>query len=132
MTQQQRGVAYPFYREVEARRIQMGIGKRELAARTGVARTTIAKLGSGSRPPTARTVHALAEAVDIEHAEAEMLAGLTPGGGIIRTASQHQSVANLRDAITYCSALSTEQRDMLSLIVQTTLTANAATTSLAA
>lgn len=73
-----RGVAYDFWMRVRTEQGARGWTDDELHRRTGIARTTIDRLRSGKRPPTARVVNALADALDINLADAHRLAGRTP------------------------------------------------------
>jgi len=70
------GVAYPFAVQLERRRILAGLSKTDLAARGGIARTTLDRLGYTTEPPHERTILALADAVGMDREEAAQLAGL--------------------------------------------------------
>lgn len=77
MTSPQRpGVALRFWERVEKERVARGWSKARLAEEAGLHRPTIDNLKSGVRAPYPRTVHPLADALDIDRREAEELAGL--------------------------------------------------------
>lgn len=73
-----RGVAYDFWLRVRAEQASRGWTDEELQAQSGIPRGTVARLASGKRRPMARTVNALAQALDIDHTEAHELAGRLP------------------------------------------------------
>lgn len=74
-----RGVAYEFWRRVEAERADRGWTKSELADRTGIPISTLNRLRDSTRAPYARTVNTLADTLGIKRDEAARLAGIVPG-----------------------------------------------------
>ena len=78
MSQQPRGVAYPFWERVSRERAALGWSWSELHRTTGVARSTISKWKIQPRPPQPATVVAVADALAIPVAEALTLAGVVP------------------------------------------------------
>ncbi len=99
----ERGVAYDFWWRVRTELDARGWTEDELRSRTGVARTTVDRLQVGKRPPTARVVNALAEALEIDLTEAHRLAGRTPAppspGGENQSPQLSAREAILRDRI---------------------------------
>jgi transcriptional regulator with XRE-family HTH domain len=117
-----RGVAYGFWASIENRRRELGLSLTELHKRSGVARSTIDKLRSGTKPPTLRVIHALADVVQLEHREAERLAGIEP----ITLEGSADSSSDVRAAILASSSYTRDQKDMLLSMVETIERANAA------
>lgn len=75
----ERGVGYAFWRRVKAEQAARGWTDAELSDRAGgLAWSTIDRLKKGKRPPLARVVNALADALEIDRAEAYRLAGRPP------------------------------------------------------
>lgn len=72
-------VAYDFWLRIERERVSRQWTKERLSKASGVSRPTINNLARTGRPPLARVVHALADALEIDRSEAEVLAGLLPG-----------------------------------------------------
>ena len=52
--------------QVSARRRELGLSQRDLAARTGTTQSAIARLESGQRPPRIDTLLRIASALDAE------------------------------------------------------------------
>lgn len=75
------GVAFPLWRRLEDERVGRNISKVELAALTGLPRSTYNDLQKTSRPKP-HVVHLYADALGVPREEAERLAGLRslPGG----------------------------------------------------
>jgi transcriptional regulator with XRE-family HTH domain len=116
------GVAYPFWRRIEDKRLERGWTKTELADRSGLPRSTYNDLQNTSRAPLPRIVHAYADAVGVPREEAEQLAGLRP-----RTAGHSVDV---RDAIASDDVLTdSNKRTMIELYEQLTVINGARTVS---
>ncbi|SCF26972.1 Helix-turn-helix domain-containing protein [Micromonospora carbonacea] len=109
----ERGVAYDFWWRVRTEQGARGWTDEELRARTGVARTTVDRLQAGRRPPTARVVNALAEALDIDLTEAHRLAGRTPAPPVACTDEDGGSRVSAREAVRRDPAFTDQQRRTL-------------------
>lgn len=92
-----RGVAYEFWRRVEAERASRGWTKSELAQRTGVPISTLNRLRDSARAPYARTVNTVAKALGIDQVDAAKLAGIVPGEDEAVTEPVNDAVSNLDD-----------------------------------
>lgn len=75
------GVAYPLWKRVDDLRKERGWSKTELARRADLRHATIDNLQTSSRVPQPRIVHALADAVGLDRAEADRLASGLPDPG---------------------------------------------------
>lgn len=106
----ERGVAYNFWLRVKTEQAARGWNDVELQNRSGIPRGTVDRLAKGKRPPQARVVNALAEALEIDATEAHQLAQIVP--------RQPQSGAmSVRDAIMHDPNYTEKQRQtMLELI----------------
>lgn len=100
------GVARPFWERVVARMVELDMTQREVVERSGVAATTINGWRTGSRKPSARPIHLVADVLDIPRSEADRLAGLVPPA---RTGTSD----DVRTAIMASAVYTDEQRDML-------------------
>ncbi|MFF3853188.1 multiprotein-bridging factor 1 family protein [Micromonospora sp. NPDC002575] len=109
----ERGVAYDFWWRVRTEQGTRGWTDEELRARTGVARTTVDRLQAGKRPPTARVVNALAEALDIDLTEAHRLAGRTPVPPATYGGGEGEPRVSAREAILRDPAFTDQQRRTL-------------------
>ncbi|WP_431906025.1 helix-turn-helix domain-containing protein [Micromonospora carbonacea] len=109
----ERGVAYDFWWRVRTEQGARGWTDEELRARTGVARTTVDRLQAGRRPPTARVVNALAEALDIDLTEAHRLAGRTPAPPVAFTDEDGGPRVSAREAVRRDPAFTDQQRRTL-------------------
>ncbi|MFY1705415.1 helix-turn-helix domain-containing protein [Micromonospora sp. WMMA1923] len=110
------GVAYDFWWRVRTEQDSRGWTDDELRARTGVARTTVGRMKVGKRPPTARVVNALADALEIDPAEAHRLAGRAPAPPTGTDAARASEIS-VREAIRRDPAYTAQQRTlMLSLL----------------
>ena len=87
----------------------------ELHKASGVARSTMDRLETGKRPPQARVIHALADAVHIDRNEALQLAGLKHDD----ESPDDVSTADVRRAVEASSAYTPEQRAMLLQMMDT-------------
>lgn len=96
-----RGVAYEFWRRVEAERASRGWTKSELALRTGIPISTLNRLRDSSRAPYARTVNTLAKVLDIGQGEAFNLAGIVPDQGALEAAQPADPTADDLDDIDF-------------------------------
>ncbi|KIR64594.1 hypothetical protein TK50_02785 [Micromonospora haikouensis] len=113
----ERGVAYDFWWRVRHEQGARGWTDEELRARTGIARTTVDRLRGGRRPPTARVVNALADALDIDLTEAHRLAGRTPVPPAAPTDGEGTPRVSAREAILRDPAYTDQQRrTMLDLL----------------
>ncbi|MFC8846743.1 MULTISPECIES: helix-turn-helix domain-containing protein [unclassified Micromonospora] len=113
----ERGVAYDFWWRVRTEQDTRGWTDEELRARTGVARTTVDRLQAGKRPPTARVVNALADALDIDPTEAHRLAGRTPAPPAAHPGEEGEPRVSAREAILRDPLYTAQQRKtMLELL----------------
>jgi transcriptional regulator with XRE-family HTH domain len=112
-----RGVAYPFWVEVEQRRLDAGMEKHELAKLAKLARSTIDNLKSTRRAPTVKTVHTLADVLHIDRQQAEKLAGLVEP--LPRSADD-----DVRAAVLASRAYTPDQKEMLLTMIDTIERAN--------
>lgn len=105
-------MAYALWERVERERVARHLTKTDLAALIGppVTRATIDRLRTATRAPLARTVHQIADALDIPRDEAELLAGLFPQSRAESAASMH---ARVRREIDEDDSLTEQQRSML-------------------
>ncbi|MEV5820576.1 helix-turn-helix domain-containing protein [Micromonospora haikouensis] len=106
----ERGVAYDFWWRVRTDQGARGWTDEELRARTGIARTTVDRLRGGKRPPTARVVNALADALDIDLTEAHRLAGRTPAPPAAFADEEGAPRMSAREAILRDPAYTDQQR----------------------
>ncbi|MFF0721305.1 helix-turn-helix domain-containing protein [Micromonospora sp. NPDC003816] len=108
-----RGVAYDFWWRVRTEQDSRGWTDDELKARTGIARTTVDRLRAGKRPPTARVVNALADALGINMSEAHQLAGRTPPAPENSDEPAGRTAADAREAILRDPIYNDEQREAM-------------------
>ncbi|SCF00384.1 Transcriptional regulator, contains XRE-family HTH domain [Micromonospora haikouensis] len=106
----ERGVAYDLWWRVRHEQGTRGWTDEELRARTGVARTTVDRLRGGKRPPTARVVNALADALDIDLTEAHRLAGRAPAPPAASIDGEGAPRVSAREAILRDPAYTDQQR----------------------
>lgn len=92
-----RGVAYEFWRRVEAERADRGWSKTELAQRTAIPISTLNRLQDSTRAPYARTVNKLADMLGIDREDAHRLAGIVPGEDEIPTERADVTQVDLDD-----------------------------------
>ncbi|WP_320066708.1 helix-turn-helix transcriptional regulator [Micromonospora sp. RTGN7] len=113
----ERGVAYDFWWRVRTEQDARGWTDDELRNRSGVARTTVDRLQVGRRPPTARVVNALADALDIDMSEAHRLAGRTPAAPNADIGEAQEPKVSAREAILADRIYTDQQRKtMLELL----------------
>jgi transcriptional regulator with XRE-family HTH domain len=112
MTNRPRGVAWPFWKRLKDAQADIPLTDTELQRLSGVARTTVDRLEHGKRPPQARVIHALADAVHIDRDEALRLAGL-------KADEQPPDTADVRRAVEASSTYTPEQRAMLLQMMDT-------------
>lgn len=111
-----RGVAYDFWLRVRNEQDARGWTDVELQNRSGIPRGTVDRLAKGKRPPLARVVNALADALGIERDEAQRLAGRVPA---IEEAEHEQpaTAVSVREAVQADPIYTEEQRQaMLQLL----------------
>lgn len=117
MRARQGGVAYRFWWRMEAARTALEMSKTELAAVSGIPRSTFDNLQTSTRPPQARIVHALADALSIPRDEADELAGLRPG-------AVNATDSGVVAAIETSNVYSDEQKQLLLDLIRTIDQAN--------
>ncbi|WP_433793965.1 helix-turn-helix domain-containing protein [Actinoplanes sp. CA-252034] len=113
-----RGVAWAFWRHVKDAQADVPLTDTELQRLSGIARTTIDRLETGKRPPQARVVHALADALHIDRDQALREAGLKPGadGENAEPASDLDSIYKL---VENEPSYTEDQRNALLLLMRT-------------
>lgn len=111
-------VAYDFWLRIERERVNRQWTKDKLSKVSGVSRPTINNLQKMKRPPQARVVHALADALEIDREEAEVLAGVLPGERL------PSGDAGVVAAIESSSAYSGDQKQLLLDLIGTIDRAN--------
>ena len=112
MIDRPRGVAWPFWKRLKDAQADIPMTDVELHKASGVARSTVDRLETGKRPPQARVIHALADAVHIDRDEALRLAGL-------KRNEESPSTTDVRRAVESSSAYTPEQRAMLLQMMET-------------
>ena len=111
-----RGVAYDFWLRVRNEQAARGWTDVELQERSGIPRGTVDRLAKGKRPPLARVVNSLADALGIDRTEAYRLAGRVPAADEAE-AEQPASAVSVREAIQTDPIYTDEQRQaMLQLV----------------
>lgn len=105
MSSREQGVAYRFWLRLEQARYDQQMSKHQLHEKTGVARSTIDNLKTSARPPAARIVHALADAVGLDRTDAARLAGLLP--------ARLDPGVSVRDAIAASADYTPDQKQAL-------------------
>ena len=78
MSDMPRGIAYPLYERVKREMALQGWTATRMRRESGIARSTLAKWETQSRPPLASTVVAVADALGLDRETALQLAGILP------------------------------------------------------
>ncbi len=123
MSDRPRGVAWAFWRHVKDAQADVPLTDVELQKLSGVARTTIDRLETGQRPPQARVVHALADALHIDRNVALREAGLKRHEADEDDQKQNDH-AKLYEMVENASGYTRDQRQALLLMMKTFEAAN--------
>lgn len=111
-----RGVAYDFWLRVRSEQAARGWTDVELQDRSGIPRGTVDRLAKGKRPPLARVVNSLADALGVDRDEAYRLAGRMPAAEDAEAGTDEARVS-VREAVLVDPVYTEEQRQaMLQLL----------------
>jgi transcriptional regulator with XRE-family HTH domain len=108
------GVSYELWRAIKKRLAEKGMSQRALIAQTRIPATTLDRLKTQTRPPQARIVNVLADALDIDRDEAHRLAGLVPA----------DEQTDVRSAVVASTAYTDQQKAMLLEVIDSLDKAN--------
>jgi DNA-binding Xre family transcriptional regulator len=114
----ERGVAYPLWEHIDRLLYERKLTQKWLVDRSGVSAMTINRLRTQAKPPKTDTIHALADALDLDHDEAAVLAG--------RLAPKGDPQVSVRDAVLRSDAYSAEQKQTLLGVIDALDAANQA------
>lgn len=100
------GVAVRFWKRIKQRTGELGLTQTQVVAASGIAASTINNLKYATRPPLARVVLALADAVQLDRGEALVLAGVVSG-------EPDGTADDVRAAIANSASYGEQQKEML-------------------